>query len=833
MKRKYMVNFSSFLISFFLMLSILMLTKYAPFGNKSLAGMDANIQYLDFFAYYKDLLARKTGIFSMSYLLGGDNTTTLAYYLASPLNLIILFFKKNQLNTFYSFLYIIKVSLASFTITFFLQQRFPKIKSFYVVILAISYAFIQYDLAQASNIIWLDGVYLLPILLLGIYKIIDDPKSLLGKFLIIGGVGCSLIFNWYTGIINCLFSVFYFLFELGLYYEREKGFVLKDISKRILVYAYSSVIGCMLSAFLFLPNVYMLIHGSRNSTDWSLFNTRFINNPLEFIGHLSIGATSTINNVSLYCGPLTIVGLFSYFFLRNRKKDQKFIIFLGIIFIALLYYWQPLYFLFSMFKSVESYWSRYGYLGSFFIIFVTALFLNEYRESNSKDSIIYGTVLFSTVFLIFNWNNLSKIVILSLCLTIITAISVIAYEACHNKLSIILLTLCVCLGLGLNASKLFAKYSVGTNVASFKKYESSQDKQINFIKKKDKSNYRISQTSTRNMLKNNLTANYNESLAFNYWSIASYTSNESVDQLDLLNNLGYRNELGRAVVVNTSILGSDSLLGVKYLLSKYPISGYKRMDVGKVNGKYIFINKYALPIAYISKKRIIPKFNANTFEYQNSIYSEIYGKRIEIYKPVSYTVQRRGKYILDTHMIKDTNFPVYGNLIWNMSTPDGSLYINNKFKSGYATWLSPSVFDIPVNKNTTDVSFKAKQIPNLQPQFYYLNTNMLEKVNNSVKKDSVKPLFKGNRIFIHIGKTNKNSYLNITVPYSEGWSVYRNDKKIKVQKFMNCFMTIRLKPGVNNIEFKYNTPMKKEGIIISVLGILLSSMIIFFHIDKV
>ncbi|MDF9445867.1 YfhO family protein, partial [Limosilactobacillus mucosae] len=119
------------------------------------------------------------------------------------------------------------------------------------------------------------------------------------------------------------------------------------------------------------------------------------------------------------------------------------------------------------------------------------------------------------------------------------------------------------------------------------------------------------------------------------------------------------------------------------------------------------------------------------------------------------------------------------------------------------------------------------------PQFYYLNTNMLEKVNNSVKKDSVKPLFKGNRIFIHIGKTNKNSYLNITVPYSEGWSVYRNDKKIKVQKFLNCFMTIRLKPGVNNIEFKYNTPMKKEGIIISVLGILLSSMIIFFHIDKV
>ena len=53
-------------------LAMLRLFHYAPFGTSSLASMDADIQYLDFFAYLKDCAAGKNSIFySMSTLLSG------------------------------------------------------------------------------------------------------------------------------------------------------------------------------------------------------------------------------------------------------------------------------------------------------------------------------------------------------------------------------------------------------------------------------------------------------------------------------------------------------------------------------------------------------------------------------------------------------------------------------------------------------------------------------------------------------------------------------------------------------------------------------------------
>ena len=56
-----------------------------PFGTKgSMAIMDAQIQYLDFFAYFKDVLngTQKIG-YSFNRTLGGGNIAVFSYYLAS------------------------------------------------------------------------------------------------------------------------------------------------------------------------------------------------------------------------------------------------------------------------------------------------------------------------------------------------------------------------------------------------------------------------------------------------------------------------------------------------------------------------------------------------------------------------------------------------------------------------------------------------------------------------------------------------------------------------------------------------------------------------------
>ena len=107
-----------------------------------------------------------------------------------------------------------------------------------------------------------------------------------------------------------------------------------------------------------------------------------------------------------------------------------------------------------------------------------------------------------------------------------------------------------------------------SEVSVYQKYVKQQSSQITALKNYDAGYYRISQTKVNGEEDNiNITANYNEAYGFNYWSIASYISSPSGTQLKLLSDLGYRTEGDRISIVNTSILPTDSLLGVKYVLT--------------------------------------------------------------------------------------------------------------------------------------------------------------------------------------------------------------------------------------------------------------------------
>lgn len=176
----------SFSITFLLMLILFWHYGYAPFGGNSMASHDASVQYLDFYSYFKDVLSGKNNItYTFSKTLGGNNIGVFSYYLTSPFMLLCVFFKKTQLHAFFDVLVMLKLSTASFTFCWFLTGRFHKhfsagntsIKNFSMVILSVSYGLCQYSIAQSCNLMWLDGVYMLPLILLGVYTIWSAKKQ--------------------------------------------------------------------------------------------------------------------------------------------------------------------------------------------------------------------------------------------------------------------------------------------------------------------------------------------------------------------------------------------------------------------------------------------------------------------------------------------------------------------------------------------------------------------------------------------------------------------------------------------------------------------------------
>lgn len=142
-----------------------------------------------------------------------------AYYLASPLNLLILFF--NDIQIFVLVLTILKLALAASASAFFMRNRFSSIDNIWIIVLATCYGMMSYSISQKCNLMWLDALIMLPLICLGIYRLIMQNKK---TFLFIS-VLVMVVCNWYMAYMCCLFSVVYFFFELFCTDEKKKYIV--------------------------------------------------------------------------------------------------------------------------------------------------------------------------------------------------------------------------------------------------------------------------------------------------------------------------------------------------------------------------------------------------------------------------------------------------------------------------------------------------------------------------------------------------------------------------------------------------------------------------------
>ena len=97
--------------------------------------------------------------------------STYAYYTASPLNLLLVFFRKDLMLGMHVIVFI-RTFLISLSFCALLNDCGPG-REVEKAILSASYAFIGYTAFYAWNASWMDGVALLPLMVLGLKKLLD------------------------------------------------------------------------------------------------------------------------------------------------------------------------------------------------------------------------------------------------------------------------------------------------------------------------------------------------------------------------------------------------------------------------------------------------------------------------------------------------------------------------------------------------------------------------------------------------------------------------------------------------------------------------------------
>lgn len=846
--QKFRINLIDALIGSGILLSVITITflvlGFAPFGNHHFAIADANIQYLDLFGFLKDVFEGKNSIsYSFSNILGSNNIGVFAYYLSSPVNLLLLLFDKDNLVLFYNIAVAVKLVICVITFTVFLNSRFEnKIPRPFIWIFSISYALMTYNIVQSANIMWLDGVYMLPLMLLGVYKITKEKSPLLFSI----STASSLLFNWYSAGINCIFAVIWLVLELLLNDNQKISNIIRSIIHLLLGFLFAALI----SAALILPTIYCLSLGKGNSFDWNNFNIGFAGNILSVIPENSIGAISSKEAMSVYCGSFIIIGLLVFF--AYEKSIAKRITGAVFLFLSILIlYWQPFILTFSLFKVASSYYSRYSYVSTFLIIFISAaafLFLSEKKKRQSFRILplcIIGVASISVCIIIILNESVSRnvslkynfITLMFFSALLILTVLFLRYNNKKGFSKVILLVLSIIsiVELALNTGLLLKNEFSDTNKAHIDDYLATAYKQIETIENDNSPKpYRINRTVVRERNQTNFQAHYDESFFFNYFGIGSYTSCTDSHQIKLLDRLGYQIAGNCMNIINDSVLSTDSLLGAKYITVKEPLNFLTETSY-RNDTEHLYKNDFAFPLAFkISKDSEINYESSfrDTFDYQNRLFSNLTGIEKNIFNRVDFIKENsedKTVFILN-NISKD---PVYGYFFYNKNA-NGLVSINGKNICGYAKWMTPSIFRIPssqTNGNSLTIELTADDLEAFtQAGFCSLDISVLSEMSNRANLNSAKNIIMENSFFSCDIDADSGDKLFTSIPYQKGWSISVNNTLVEPELLYDCLMIIPLQNGTNRIEMNYTLPYLKEGIILTIIGI--TSMVVYVIVFK-
>ncbi len=225
-----------------------------PFGEKTLAWCDMSQQVIPLLMELKDVLSGNSGWFLNLQNAGGMSFWgVFFFFLSSPFHLSVLFVEKADIYLLVNILVLIKLSLAAAAASVFFKREAPNLLPPAHLALCMSYGLCGYGLLYYQNLVWLDMLYLFPLVMLGFIRLIEEGRA----GLLTVCLTLSVIFNYYLsymlflGMIICG-TVFIF----GYVQKERRG----ELAGKL---GLSAVIALLLTAAIWLPSLFQCLTSAR------------------------------------------------------------------------------------------------------------------------------------------------------------------------------------------------------------------------------------------------------------------------------------------------------------------------------------------------------------------------------------------------------------------------------------------------------------------------------------------------------------------------------------------------------------------------------------------
>lgn len=329
---------AAFCIPLLITLIICVNREIYPFGDQCMLHIDMYHQYCPFFTELMEKL--KTGgspFYSWNIGLGADFVSLYAYYLASPLNWLLILWPRGYVIEFMTALSILKIALSGLTFTYYLGEHFPvwqdagnaaavirtekktamrlpaDVASYAAAVCGAAYALCAFMAAYAWNLMWTDCMVLAPLVILGLERLIRDNRP--GLYYV--SLAVCILSNYYISIMICIFLVLWFL----LYWmeHRASGY------RAWIRFAWYSLLAGATGAVLILPTAKVLSLSGASGISFPETMEWYFNIVSELARSLLAVDVYTGDShwPNLYCGIFALFLLFLYVWNRAVPWKKK------------------------------------------------------------------------------------------------------------------------------------------------------------------------------------------------------------------------------------------------------------------------------------------------------------------------------------------------------------------------------------------------------------------------------------------------------------------------------------------------------------------------------
>lgn len=792
---------AAFFVPVIIMIIIFAQRGIFPFGEESFLRTDMYHQYAPFFSEFRyKLIHGGSLLYSWDVGMGVNFAALYAYYLASPLNWLIVLCPKENIIEFMTYMIVFKTGLSGLSFSWYLRRHY-KTRDFGIAFFGVFYALSGYMAAYSWNIMWLDCILLFPLIMLGLERLVREKKC----FLYCITLGLSILSNYYISIMICIFMVFYFLALLVL--EGKKPW--KEIFIYIGHFAVFSLLAGGLAAGVLLPEIYalrMTASGDFNfpqtvSSYFSIFDMLARHLPAV---EAEIGLDHWPN---IYCGVGVLLFFPLYLGCRQIRQKEKIVMCSLLLFFFASFSINVMNFIWHGFHYPNSLPCRQSFIYIFLMLLVCYQTYTHLHEISWKHVV---TAFFASIIFVLLAQKLitddayhfSVFYVAILFLSIYAGL-ICLYQKGISRNVLILLTLGV-VSLEAAVNTTVTSVTTTSRTSYVKDNKASSDLADSLVP--NDAFYRIEKVTRKTK---------NDGAWLNFPTVSLFSSTANADLSKFFKKLGCESSTNAYSITGSTPL-VDALLAVKYgLYSEEPPDTGTSTRVSDEDGMYLYENTYALPMGFMVPYDLENNWQlelANPAEVQNDL-SVVLGASPVLSEVPSetsgtsftFTPETDGDYYVSVKnkKVEKVN-AVLGETTKSFDNVDrGYLLELGYLKAGE---------EITLRNEDNDQDLTASA--------YRFLPEGLESVYNILSKSSMKLTKWTDTQLEGTIESERAGLLFFSIPYDKGWTITVDGKVVAPYKIFDTFLSVHMTAGSHEVSLEYMPQGLKTGGMITAGSIL-------------